>query len=144
MNDIQQRIFGKATPEPNSGCWIWAGTCNWKGYGTISIGGVQRKAHRASYEAFVGAIPDGMLVCHKCDNPPCVNPDHLFVGTAKDNAQDRDAKGRRGHTGSQRTAPDVERRVMDARASGLGYKKISKLFGVTIATARRIVIRNAA
>lgn len=78
-------------------CWNWNGYKNKKGYGTINIEG--RKAcdvlaHRASYTLFIGVITNGMLVLHKCDNPSCVNPDHLFQGTAKDNTQDAINKGR--------------------------------------------------
>lgn len=81
-------------PEPNSGCWLWFGACNNKGYGYIS-----KKtygmclAHRYAF-ASAGNDPGDLLVCHKCDNPACVNPDHMFLGTHKDNTQDMVKKGR--------------------------------------------------
>lgn len=76
-------------------CWIWQGAKNKKGYGFTSLpGGKKITAHRASYIVFRGEIPTGMLVCHKCDNPSCVNPDHLFLGTAQDNTSDMIKKGR--------------------------------------------------
>ncbi len=77
-----------------SGCWFWTGSDNTQGYGIIRRGARRLMAHRVAYELFIGKIPSGMLVCHHCDNPPCVRPDHLFIGTAKDNIRDCVSKGR--------------------------------------------------
>lgn len=79
-----------------SGCWEWKGATDGHGYGQISRGAEQSpyKAYRLSYEMFHGPIPEGLLVRHKCDNPICVNPDHLEVGTQKDNMQDASRRGR--------------------------------------------------
>ncbi|WP_313453263.1 HNH endonuclease signature motif containing protein [Stutzerimonas nitrititolerans] len=81
------------------GCWGWTGAIDDKGYGVISSREKSRspspeKAHRVSYEKEFGSVPDGMNVCHKCDNPPCTNPEHLFAGTQKDNMVDCSIKGR--------------------------------------------------
>lgn len=76
----------------STGCWEWAGSINGQGYGQISIkhlGIMPGRAHRISYEVFVGPIPGGMVIRHKCDNPPCVNPDHLEQGTTLDNVRDK-------------------------------------------------------
>lgn len=99
--DDLRRVFAAFTPDrPDAGCWEWQGTRvgsrrNLSGYGQVRYGGTYFVAHRVSWVLHRGPIPAGMLVCHRCDNPPCVRPDHLFLGTAADNAHDREAKGRR-------------------------------------------------
>lgn len=80
-----------------SPCWAWTDQKTRDGYGRISINGVKLYMHRTSFEVHNGRIPDGLVVRHACDNPPCVNPDHLLTGTQADNARDRDERGRNGH-----------------------------------------------
>lgn len=75
-------------------CWEWQRGTNSKGYGAVKIQNKTYSAHRVSWTLFNGDIPEGMFVCHHCDNPKCVNPEHLFIGTQKDNMQDKCKKGR--------------------------------------------------
>lgn len=79
-----------------AGCWEWQRYRLWTGYGRMSVDGRMANAHRVAYELYKGPIPAGMYLCHHCDNPPCCNPEHLFAGTAQDNADDARAKGRLG------------------------------------------------
>ena len=88
------RFWGKVdkSTHPKS-CWVWTG-CTRGGYGRFRVSGRHESAHRFSFEIHNGPIPEGQLVCHRCDNPPCCNPAHLFLGTYKDNNVDRENKGR--------------------------------------------------
>lgn len=81
-------------PEPNTGCWLWAKACKDNGYGMTYLNRSAITAHRCSWILNRGPIPIGMCVCHKCDTPACVNPDHLFLGTNRDNINDCQRKGR--------------------------------------------------
>lgn len=92
---VAERIVARSEPDPNSGCWLWTGATDGR-YGSISVGGKLIKTHRVMYEAKVGVIPEGMVVCHQCDTPLCVRPDHLFVATQHVNLMDCAAKGRNG------------------------------------------------
>jgi hypothetical protein len=94
------RRFDRFVSKSDDGCWEWTGSRGPKGYGHFTINEADKprtyKAHRVAYKLATGVHPGAMLVCHSCDNPSCVRPAHLFLGTGKDNAADRDRKGRGG------------------------------------------------
>lgn len=93
----EERFWSKVDVRGPNDCWEWNAHRDKNGYGAIRIGGAgtpRKRAHRFAYESKYGAIADGLIVRHKCDNPPCCNPDHLEVGTTKDNAWDKVKRGR--------------------------------------------------
>jgi hypothetical protein len=150
----KERILSRTVKAPcvypeMSECWIWQGSCMPKGYGHMSIQNKSNTAHRVSYAAHIGDIPDDMCACHKCDTPQCCNPDHLFLGTKAENIRDRDAKGRKatGDRCGARTKPEKFQRgenhfkskltvddVLEIRRlgkEGLKPSQISKQYPVT-------------
>src|ERR1700744_572626 len=90
-----ERILENIMVDTAGGCWLWESAIDTDGYGAASRNGKYIHAHRLSYLTFIGPLEDGQRVCHRCDIPCCVNPAHLFAGTAFDNTQDMDKKGRR-------------------------------------------------
>lgn len=94
MSSVEERFWEKVDKRGPDECWEWGATKTRLGYGQLQIDGRSTSAHRVSWELAYGPIPDGLCVCHHCDNPGCVNPTHLFLGTELDNARDRDCKGR--------------------------------------------------
>lgn len=139
----KERIMKFVSKDNATGCWNWTGTVRSekKPYGRLIIGSRTRGdrrsigAHQYSYMVFVGPIPNGICVCHRCDNPRCVNPDHLFLGTKKDNADDRDRKGRLKRAPVLRgdNAPWAKltrQQVSEIRKSKLSSEKLAPVYGV--------------
>lgn len=148
-----ERFEAKVWPEPNSGCWLWGGSLEGgDGYGQFMTNSGRPArvvgSHRASWELHYGPIPDGLLVCHKCDNRACVNPGHLFLGTMKDNMADASRKGRmnwkvntrdglpRGSAHHQAVLTEVQ--VLAIRASTEVGARLAEEYGVSNNTISRI------
>jgi hypothetical protein len=129
------------------GCWLWQGGLSSSGYGVIHIGRVGCFAHRVSWEiANARPIPEGMFVCHSCDTPRCVNPAHLWIGTAGDNNRDAAQKGRLRHPGfvgeenPQATiSPDIVAAMRAMRRDGAAFSQIAGRFEVSISLAHDAV-----
>ena len=142
--DPKFRFQGKFEIIPESGCWIWMGATRSTNYGSFRDdsfkGSKNVSAHRASYEIYVGKIPDGMLVLHRCDVPLCVNPSHLFLGTHLSNAKDRNAKGREAHQrGEEQGAAKLTwEKVEKLRKDNRTYAVLSKEYGICIANISKI------
>lgn len=143
MGGNEARFWSKVTKGQNEGdCWIWTSS-NIRGYGRFSVKGKHISAHRYSFQIAHGQIPDGLVVMHSCDNPSCVNPDHLSAGAPKDNTQDMLAKGRnpdfRGENSPVRKLTVAQVAIIKERLScGLTQAAIAKEFGVCRAQIWRI------
>lgn len=159
-NTLEDRFWAKVqnSDDPH-GCWLWIGSHRMDGYGIIKDNKRQRLAHRVCWELTHGPIPAGLCVCHVCDNPPCVNPAHLWLGTPTENAKDRNAKGRtaRGDQTGPRKYPEhrprgeahyrarlTDERVREIRiraAAGEMQKIIAEDFGIWQSTVSSVVRR---
>ena len=145
--------------QQSDACWIFQGRKNSDGYGKISFGGRKNdSAHRVAWKLKNGDIPSGLCVLHKCDNPPCCNPDHLFLGRNRQNVADRHSKGRskslfdsspihpakircgEKHWRSKLSASQILQ-IRQLHAAGLKQSKLGKQFSVNAATISRIVRR---
>lgn len=131
-------IFDRSIPEPNSGCWIWLLWINPQGYGAVALGNKTFKAHRVSYELATGVRPpEGLDVCHRCDVRCCVNPDHLFLGSRKDNMADCISKGRFSFTGrgeenpQSKLTPDEVAKIKHALDRGVSMAALGREYNVT-------------
>lgn len=147
---VKQRILERISEQGS--CWIWTGSATRDGYGVIGIGrNNQVRVHRAAYSEWIGSIPAGMVVCHRCDTPRCVNPDHLFLGTPADNTRDMIGKGRRpvmrgADHPNCKIGPKQRKQIARLRNTGLRLTDIAGVFGVSFQTVSRICQeeRNAA
>lgn len=151
----ERRFWAKVNKEgpvvrPELGpCWVWTGYTNRRGmgYGSFHQGVGMHQAHRWSWMFHVGPIPAGVRVCHRCDSPPCVRPDHLFLGTDKDNAADRDRKGRHvKHMGSKHGMAKLDEAAVVAirlahEIAGIDRLSLAHAYGVTRTMIGNIVTR---
>lgn len=155
IRTLAERLWAKVdkTPGlgPNGDCWEWRGYVHPTGYGQIAIGntkGSNTNTNRAAYMVAKGEITDGLWVLHACDNRLCCNPDHLWLGTPKENTQDMIAKGRRRKAWETLRGEDVlqskltEETVRAMRAEPpMTFKALGEKYGVTAATANKVILR---
>lgn len=137
LSEYPERFSSKVAVDESSGCWNWTAAKNEHGYGRYQTGvktGV-KLAHRLSFEMATGPIPPGLIACHKCDNPSCVNPTHLFLGDRDDNAKDCAKKGRTRGQGRVPLTPEAVRTI---RSSELPYKELGETYGRTISAIEKI------
>ena len=129
----QERIDKYSQPITEVGCWIWTGAVTSVGYGLCQS--VKRKktasAHRVAYEAFIGEIPNGMIVAHACDNRLCVNPNHLWLATHKENSQDMVNKKRSARGEKCGKSKLTNEQIKVIRESNLSTYKLGAMFNVT-------------
>lgn len=129
-------------------CWLWLGARRASGHGVVARGGHQGGmlgAHRVAWELTNGTVPDGLQVCHRCDNPPCVNPAHLFLGTQGDNMRDMHAKGRNaaletvGERNGNARLTDEQIYAIRQASKDVKTSDLARRYGVTTHHIRRIV-----
>ena len=130
-------------PDPFGGCWLYTGHVDKDGYGRVIIARKHHKAHRFFYEALVGPIPEGKIICHKCDVRCCVNPQHHYPGTREDNSRDAVVRGRLFGRRAARGEQSGSAKLTDAQAieiwhSTLPYRELRQLYGVGYNTLTRI------
>jgi hypothetical protein len=149
---LVDRIFERSIPEPNTGCLLWDGASLKSGYGVIRTGSMKdgtrgmSLTHRVICEAFHG-LSDDQYACHKCDNPSCVNPDHLFPETCKENMQDALRKGRLPSGDNHRMTKVTSDKVLEIRADRRPSPVVAKEYGISPNHVRSIwcgAKRNAA
>ena len=136
-----ERFESYAEPIPECGCWIWTGAVFNDGYGAFRRPKFTERAHRTAWWLYFGKIPKGALVLHKCDIPLCVNPEHLFLGTQKDNCSDAQQKRRHSHGekhGMHRLTEVDVLEVLAAKRAGETGVAIAKRFDVTTTTISAI------
>jgi len=132
-----RRVMGKVSVG-QSGCWEWTAYKDANGYGAISFSGKRKLAHRVMYELRYGLIPAGACVCHSCDNPACVNPDHLFLGSHAENMADMASKGRAPKGETHVAAKLTEADVLAIRADTGTQQEIAAKYGIGKSQVSRI------
>ena len=132
---VEQTLALHVPNRPISGCWIWLGHRDKRGYGRMYLNRRQGFAHRYIYQHFKGGLRDDQLLRHTCDNPPCVNPDHLIPGTDADNARDMVERGRSARGTKHRAAKLTESQVMEMRrtyaAGEASQADLARQYGLT-------------
>lgn len=143
--EIEARFWSKVIK--TDGCWWWNARKLDAGYGMFHMGETMKVAHRVAYELMIGKIPDGMFACHKCDNPSCVNPEHLFIGTHKDNMHDRMLKGgfkMCGGNNTRRLSESAKEEIRNTQIVRGVISQLARKFNVARVTIRRVLAEKVA
>lgn len=141
---LEEKLWSRVDRRGTDECWPWTGGKSRYGYGHMGHGrDMQLASHRVAWAVTHGPIPDGLCVLHRCDNPPCCNPAHLFLGTKKENTHDMVGKGRGGRPPVMRGDRNAATKVPDAdvefiRTSGGTAYPLAAKYGVCVETIRRI------
>lgn len=137
---VSKRFFEKVDKQGplkiKTRCWVWTGSITPQGYGRLWVNRESVGVHRVSWELHNGPLPKGMHVLHRCDFPCCVNPDHLFIGSAMDNVRDKIEKGR-AKIGTFKTTPEMREAMRKRWKSGVKQTQVAKEFGVCLRTVAR-------
>lgn len=146
--EIERRLEKYSMPVTETGCWLWFGTWDDAGYGTIGLGGrrgITARVHRVSWLLRRGKIPAGLMVCHSCDVRCCINPDHLFLSNHQGNMDDKVAKGRQARQiGSKNpNAKLSDEDVVKIRKSRASQRALAAQFGVSQRTIGFVKRREA-
>ena len=159
-NEPEVRMYTDCTPKDiqrfwnkidksggHDACWLWLGCCVRGGYGWFYWNGKYYQSHRIMWMITFGKIPDGLCILHKCDNPSCCNPDHLFLGTKKDNSDDKVRKGRQYHPNGEKNGHckitdlqvlEIRQRYTRFGINGENSVTLAKFFGISPVQIRRI------
>ena len=142
---IKERLWGKINILGPDDCWEWKAYCNEDGYGTIQCEYKSIKVHRLVWELENGLIPEGMDVLHRCDNPPCCNPNHLFLGTRGDNNRDRARKGRSaiGEKSGRAVLTETQVREIRLLKGKFTQQEIANRYGAKRETVRSVLNGNS-
>ena len=140
QTQLRDRFWDRVDVRSDDECWEWQGARDKAGYGWTTVDGKTMQTHRRALELVNGSIPRGKLALHHCDNPPCVNPNHLYAGSSRANARDRDKRNRNGRARLNRVSV---RRIRAAVEGGQTHQKAADAFGVSRATITRIVNRQS-
>ena len=136
---LSDKLDHLSMPEPNSGCQLWLGCTYRHGYGQINWRGRARAAHRLAWEVANGPIPDGLVVCHRCDVAGCINPQHMWLGTQADNIRDMMSKGRSRHSkGVPRRSKISDEQVAAIKSDPRIYRLIALDYAICTKTVGKI------
>lgn len=135
------KVLLRRTKKNNYGCLEWEGAKNKAGYGEALICGRHWKAHRAIYHYLVASIPENMNVCHKCDNPSCINPEHLFLGTQSDNVMDMVYKERNRNGNKLMMTKNIKTQLLKKLGEGVPKPLVAIEFGISLQTVYNVINR---